>query len=329
MTMHAHDADRLMTLVLDAEATPDEAAELERQLAADPVLRERFAVWMGLFDAMGHVPAVHAPEGLVARVMSNIPHEGAPSGSKLPAASRILDVVSNEVSPIRRASRPMASLGVTMNDEIRTPFNKRKVWIGAGLAAIAVVVVGGYALDVPPGIKDTAGTILPATRYQAAQPKAADIQVGVPTGTQTSPIDPSIQAGVASQAAATQAGNQSALQAGSQSALQAGNQSAKQAGNQSALQAGNQSAKQAGSQSALQAGSQSAVQAGSQSALQAGSQSAVQAGSQSALQAGSQSALQAGSQSAVQAGSQSAIQAGSQSAVQAGSQSATQAGRTQ
>jgi hypothetical protein len=112
----------------------------------------------------------------------------------------------------------MASLGVTMNDEIRAPFNKRKVWIGAGLAAIAVVVVGGYALDVPPGIKDTAGTILPATRYQAAQPKASDIQVGMPTGTATSPIDPTLQGSAAGFAAGQQAG----AQAGQQAGLQAG-----------------------------------------------------------------------------------------------------------
>jgi anti-sigma factor RsiW len=74
MTMHAHDADKLMTLVLDAEATPDEAVELERQLAADPVLRERFAVWMGLFDAMGHVEYSARSRTVREQTPCSVPH---------------------------------------------------------------------------------------------------------------------------------------------------------------------------------------------------------------------------------------------------------------
>ena len=252
MTMQAHESDRLMTLVLDGEATPDETARLERELASDPALRARYAAWQGLFDTMRRLPPVHPPEGLVAHVLANIPHSGAPPGSKLPAASRVLGVGSDTVSSIRRSTRPMASLGGNMSEQSIGSFSKRKFWIGAGVAAVAVVVVGGYALDIPPTSKDTAGTIVPAQRYQATQPKAADIQVGLPTGTQTSPTDPTLQGGSIGLAAGQQAGGQ----AGGQAGIQAGGQAGGQAGKQAGGQAGGQAGKQAGGQAGGQAGSQ-------------------------------------------------------------------------
>ena len=43
--MRATELDRLMTVVLDGEATPAEEAALERELAADPALRERYDGW--------------------------------------------------------------------------------------------------------------------------------------------------------------------------------------------------------------------------------------------------------------------------------------------
>ena len=44
--------------------------------------------------------------------------------------------------------------------------NARKFWIAGG--AIAVIgVVGMIALDYPPGMQDTAGTIVPAKRFRA------------------------------------------------------------------------------------------------------------------------------------------------------------------
>ncbi len=42
-----------------------------------------------------------------------------------------------------------------------------RIWLLAGL--LAVVAVGGYfSLNYPPSSEDTAGTIVPAKRYQAA-----------------------------------------------------------------------------------------------------------------------------------------------------------------
>ena len=89
-----------------------------------------------------------------------------------------------------------------MSDQQELPSSKRKIWIGAGIAAIAVVVVGGYALDVPPGSKDAVGTIVPAARFVAPQPKAQEIQVGQPGKPRGSPIDPSAPSDVAAAAQA-------------------------------------------------------------------------------------------------------------------------------
>ena len=191
--MNAASATRLMHAVLDGEATPDEARELDRLLEADPALRGRFGEWRAMFEAMGRVSPAYPPEGLVAAVMANIPHSPAGPGSQLTARSRVIGVTSDphRVIPetsasILRTPRAMAPPGGMMSDQQELPSSKRKIWIGAGIAAVAVIVVGGYALDVPPGSKDAVGTIVPATRFVAPQntetrPTAAENPAGRPS----------------------------------------------------------------------------------------------------------------------------------------------------
>ena len=56
--------------------------------------------------------------------------------------------------------------------------SKTKIWIGASvlvLAAAGVLVAGGY---LPPNGKETAGTIVPAERYRAAQVGSSDVKLG-------------------------------------------------------------------------------------------------------------------------------------------------------
>ena len=180
--MNAASATRLMHAVLDGEATPDEARELDRLLEADPALRGRFGEWRAMFEAMGRVSPAYPPEGLVAAVMANIPHSPAGPGSQLTARSRVIGVTSDphRVIPetsasILRTPRAMAPPGGMMSDQQELPSSKRKIWIGAGIAAVAVIVVGGYALDVPPGSKDAVGTIVPAPRFAAPQNTAVDL----------------------------------------------------------------------------------------------------------------------------------------------------------
>jgi anti-sigma factor RsiW len=207
--MSAAATTRLMHAVLDGEATPAEARELEGLLEADPALRERYAEWQTLFDAMQHMPRAYPPEGLVAAVMANIPHSPAGPGSQLPAHSRVIGVTSEThraipatSAPILRTPRAMAPPGGMMSDQQNTSSSKRRIWIGAGIAAIAVIVVGGYALDVPPASKDAVGTIVPAQRFMAPQPKAEEIQVGQPGKPRGSPIEPSASSDVAAAAQA-------------------------------------------------------------------------------------------------------------------------------
>jgi anti-sigma factor RsiW len=64
--MNISELDQLMHAVLDGEATPAEASELDRQLAADPAARERFDDLKWLFDGFRRVPKAFPPEGLVA-----------------------------------------------------------------------------------------------------------------------------------------------------------------------------------------------------------------------------------------------------------------------
>ena len=63
----------LMHAVLDGEATPGEALELERLLAADPVARAQFEELRRLFDGLAAVPKEYPPEGLVAAVLAKVP----------------------------------------------------------------------------------------------------------------------------------------------------------------------------------------------------------------------------------------------------------------
>lgn len=53
---------------------------------------------------------------------------------------------------------------------------KRKAWIGAGIALVAVAIVVRYGFDTVPKSEDVAGTVVPAQRYRA--PQTADIQLG-------------------------------------------------------------------------------------------------------------------------------------------------------
>src|SRR4030081_2620625 len=75
------DVDRtlLMHAVLDGEATPDEALELDRLLGADPAARAEFEDLKSLFEGFRRVPKAFPPEGLVAAVMASVPRRPAPA----------------------------------------------------------------------------------------------------------------------------------------------------------------------------------------------------------------------------------------------------------
>ena len=60
-------------------------------------------------------------------------------------------------------------------------FASRKGWLGAGIAAAAVVVVAQLGFDFPVA-KDVMGTVAPAQRYRAAPNGSEDVKLGAPSG---------------------------------------------------------------------------------------------------------------------------------------------------
>ena len=89
--------------------------------------------------------------------------------------------------------------------------SRKKVWIGAGIAVAAAIVVVSTGV-FPPSGSDTVGTIVPAERYRAPQNTAADVKLGDPSTASSTPVNTSdigLQGGVQS---ATQSGIQSGVQ---------------------------------------------------------------------------------------------------------------------
>jgi anti-sigma factor RsiW len=180
---------RLMHEVLDGEASPEDARELARRVAADPGARATYEELQRLFEAIGRVPKAFPPEGLVAAVMAKLPARIARQDRphQLFSQSGVIGASSDEIRGIRtgsaarvqRTSDPNSHVGGNqMNDEQkRGSFSKNKVWIGIGLALAGVVVATQY-FNFPPTSETTSGTIVPAQRYRAEQPTAADVKVG-------------------------------------------------------------------------------------------------------------------------------------------------------
>ena len=99
-----------MHAVLDGEATPAEARDLERRLAADAEARAEFDSLRALFDELKGLPQAFPPEGLVASVMAGLPsHQlSAPSrviGSRAQASQAISQVVRFQTRPVGHPDR--------------------------------------------------------------------------------------------------------------------------------------------------------------------------------------------------------------------------------
>ena len=166
-----------MHAVLDGEALPAQVQELERLMAADPAVREEYAALERVFAALREVPQPYVPEGLYASVMDSLP--AAERARQLSASSRVIerhDGHSPDPGTSKRPRRPEAP-PARQRERLMSEqpsFGKRKaVWIGAGVAAVAVVVVatGIY----PPSDGNTSGAIVPAQRFRAEQPTSGGV----------------------------------------------------------------------------------------------------------------------------------------------------------
>src|SRR5271155_273118 len=184
----------LMHAVLDGEATPGEALELERLLVADPVARAQFEELRGLFDGLAAVPKEFPPEGLVSSVLAKVPRDSTrPRGFDQPLSqSRVFGQTTKGArgttpvgsATVHRISQPGPFFRGKSMSEQSGSFSKRKVWIGIGIAAAALILVLFYTGDFPPSGKDAVGTIVPAQRYQAPQ-NTADVKPGSLSGSQS------------------------------------------------------------------------------------------------------------------------------------------------
>ena len=192
--------DELMQSVLDGDATPEEASELERRLVADAAARARFAEFRRLFDGLREVPKAYPPEGLVASVLANIPQNTVSAGREdqpfvapgvIRASSRKAREIPGTGIRVSQVFQRFAR-GRDMNEQKggRGGLGNRKVWIGGGIAVAAAIVAIGTGL-YPPSSGDTAGTIVPAQRYRAAQP--TDLQGS--SSAQGGGAQPAIQTG--------------------------------------------------------------------------------------------------------------------------------------
>ncbi len=192
----------LTHLVLDGEATAEEACELERLIAADSAAKVQFDEMRRLFDGLAAVPKAYPPEGLVASVMARLPASG--SGARvgqLFSQPGVIGLTSREAaakSPgisatVRRFFQPGPFFrGANMSEQQRGSSGNRKVWIGAGIAVAAVAVFAVFsAVDFPPSGTDAAGTIAPVQRYRAPQMTGDDVKVGGASGQSASTAKPS------------------------------------------------------------------------------------------------------------------------------------------
>ena len=174
---------RLMHEVLDGVASADEARELDRRLADDPEARAQYTELQRMFAALNSMPKAQPPEGLVAAVLAKLPrqHRRRDRLRQLSSRWRVFSIDSghaqgSDLNRTTRTQRNSHHKSIRRNRDMSGPnifSRKPKLWIGAGIAVVAIVLVARY-LDLPPQ-KDTQGTIAPAKRFVAEQPGAGDV----------------------------------------------------------------------------------------------------------------------------------------------------------
>lgn len=70
-----HELEHIMNEALDGEASPEDRERLEKALARDPELRERYAELQSLFESLAAVQMVDAPEGLSGEIERSLADE--------------------------------------------------------------------------------------------------------------------------------------------------------------------------------------------------------------------------------------------------------------
>jgi hypothetical protein len=260
---------RLMHEVLDGAASADEARELDRLLADDPDARAQFDELERLFAGLNTMPKALPPEGLVAAVLAKLPrqHRRRDRLHQLSSRWRVLSLDSGRAQrsdPIRTSRTQGIShyKSIRRNRDMSGPSvfsRKPKLWIGAGIAVVAIVLVARY-FDLPPQ-KDSEGTIAPAKRFVAEQPGAGDVNGGQSDASRSAlpaATDASVDAAARDASKDAIRGAKDASAAARQDASAAARQDASAAARQDAKAAARQDASAAARQDASAAARQDA-----------------------------------------------------------------------
>jgi hypothetical protein len=334
--MRNFERTQLMHAVLDGEATPDEALELERLLGADPAARTEFEELKSLFEGLRRVPKAFPPEGLVAAVMASVPRRPAPPdySSQLFSKSGVISQSSMETRganpgksvKVQQVSQPGPYLKGQNVSELKNGFfSKRKVWIGGGIAAAAAVLAVSFGIDFPPGVKDTVGTIVPAQRYRAPQNTADDVKLGNQASTQSTLPRQADAANSAADSAAKSAAVSAAKSAADSAAMSAADAAAKSAADNAAKSAADNAAKSAAdnaSKSAADSAAKKAAYTAAKSAADAAAQSAADAAAKSAADSAAKSAADNAAKSAADNAAKSAADSAAKTAAKSAADSA-------
>jgi anti-sigma factor RsiW len=315
-----------MDAVLDGEATPAEARELDRLLAADPAARTEFEQLKRVFEGLRDIPQAFPPEGLVASVLANIPQNAStrPRPDQLSSRSRVIGSATKEArgtSPGKSVKgmpvyQPAPHSREWNMNEQSSGSRRRNVWIGSGIAMAAALIALAYTIDFPPGAQNVVGTIVPAQRFKAAQPAMDDIKAGGQAATQAVPL----QAGSAANAATNNAVNAgttvNAINASStNNAINASTNNAVTAGTTNAINAASTNAINAASTNAVTNASTNAVSNASMNAVSNSATNAVGNASMNAATNASMNAVSNATTNAVSAGTTNAVNNASQNAV--------------
>ncbi len=349
--MTRNDITALMHAVLDGEATPREAGELDRILSSDESARREYDALRALFSDLKRVPAASPPPEFTASVMERVAprpqrpgrwrqlfHRSSVHRGGASEARGVPGDPSGHPSGVRKANLTGEG-NKTMSEQNRNSGNG-KIWIGTGIAAAAVIFGVYYATDFPSSGDGASGTIAPAQRYRANQPTAGDVKLGEPSaagGTQASPAGQVGSAAAANEAAtrsneaavrsndAAVRSNEAASRSANEAAVRS-NEAASRSANEAAVRS-NEAASRSANEAAVrsnEAASRSANEAAVRS-NEAASRSANEAANRSANEAAQKATNQAASRSANEAANRSANEAAQKAANQAAAKAANEA----
>ena len=329
--MDARDLDLLMDAVLDGNAAPQDARELDRILASDASARQRFEQMQRIFMGLEAIPEANPPGGFADRVMERIALRPQRRGGLLQlfGSSRVIGrrespSARGRIPGIPAAVHPGTRQGHTSGENRMTTQKQgstsKRIWIGSGVAAAAVLAGVYFMTDIPPS-SDTSGTLAPAQRYKAAQPTGGDVKLGTETGSGGSTINP--QTGDATNAASNQAVNSatnSAVNAATNSAVNSATNQGVNSATNSAVNSATNSAVNSATNKGVNSATNSAVNSATNSAVNSATNSAANSATNKATNSAVNSATNQGVNSATNKATNSAVNSATNSAVNSATQ---------